>query len=221
MKKIFTLVVLGAFGPVTSVAQDAPNVAVPEQTAAEPCLKIKKVSTETTAVAQGQRITIAVRLESTACDIAYQQERRSFAEGLSLDAQSPFRLRDGSTAYSKKSKRPAQDASAAFAGTARKLEYQLEVEAAPDAPLGKQNVDATLNYHVVNSNGVLETRAQVLSIPVIVVPAGTHVGRTAEAKLKSAGVITLEIAAGIALAPLFLAVNILIFLRTGEFWDGC
>lgn len=206
--KLITLGMLAACSPLFSVAQAAPGVSTEIQSrpATEPCLKVKKISTGTAAVPAGQWINVSLRLESASCKIAYQLgERHSSAVGLYLAPTSPFRLAEGSTTYRKLHRK---DGSAGLSGTAQKIDYELVIKAPPDVPVGKQTMDATVRYQVLNSNGDFESREQSIAIPLEVVPAGTHMHESGAEKFKEAAKIAGFAVLILVLSPLLFVMAI-------------
>jgi hypothetical protein len=194
-------------------AQEAPQT----QPDAKPCLKLKKVQTDANAVPQSGTIQMTLHLEAVNCAIAYQRSTNPFTvQGLAMDNQSPFRVTSGATWYSKIE--PLKGDSARE--TARNLEYRLQVNALADAPVGKQDFVATLSYQTVDGEGQLSMQEQSISIPIKVVPAGTHVKQRIEHDSKEVTKTVVLIALSPVLIPLMLIGGVVYYFQHGQ-WPNC
>ena len=198
--------------PMPSVAQDEPE----PQPDAKPCFKVDKVQTNADAVAQGGRISVILRLEATGCDVASLQRDTGRVEGLAFAEQSPFRVAGGSTSYSQTHSATKLDAATDAPLITRRLEYSLLVEAMPDAPVGDQNLVATLSYQTVDSDGKLTPRQQTVSMPIKVVPAGTQVQPQNQRSAREKRETIILIALAPVLVPLMLISSIVYYMQHGQ-----
>ncbi|MFI5103277.1 MAG: hypothetical protein ACHP79_00005 [Terriglobales bacterium] len=214
MKRILIiLTMLATCLPLPSVAQDEPE----PQPDAKPCFKVDKVQTNADAVAQGGRISVLLRLEAKGCDVVYQQrETGSKVAGLSFDERSPFRVTGGSTSYSQTHSAIELDAATHAPLITRRLEYSLLLEALLDAPVGDQNLVATLSYQTMDAAGTLSSRQQTLSVPIKVAPAGTRMQPRHQPTAKERRETIILIALAPVLLPLMLISSIAYYIQHGQ-----
>jgi hypothetical protein len=90
------------------------------------------------------------------------------------------------------------------------------VEALPDAPVGDQNLVATLSYQTVDSDGKLTPRRQTLSVPIKVVPAGTRVQPQSQRSAREKRESIILIALAPVLLPLMLLGGVVYFFQYGH-----
>ena len=196
-------------------ADQASPVAVPAPSSAQPigqpCLKLKKVTANAGAVAQGGRIGLRLELEARDCALRYQPSPSpSAVPGLAFQERSPFRVYKASTSFGK----IEAPAAGAASETVRKVEYLLSVEALPEAPLGTQKLDAVVTYQAVKRDGTLSAQELPISIPIKVVPAGTLVPPRSEHSFKHVAEVVLVAIVMVPLLPLVLLAGL-------AGWDGC
>lgn len=227
---IIFVAILAACLPMRALAQEpsealpadqASPVAVPAPSSAQPigqpCLKLKKVTANAGAVAQGGRIGLKLQLETRECALPYQRSSSpSVVQGLVFQERSPFRVDRASTSFGK----IEAPAAGAASETVRKVEYLLSVEALPEAPLGTQKLDAVVTYQAVKSDGTLSTEELPLSIPIKVVPAGTRVPPHSEYGFKHVATTVAVAIVMIPLLPLMLLGGIVQYIQHGQ-WPTC
>jgi hypothetical protein len=185
--------------------------------AAKPCLHLKKVVTDAAAVAQGGSLQVALQLETKHCALLYQGEDTRFElQGLTIPDQQAFLVYAGSTRYLKIEPPQATNAP----NTARRLVYELRVDAPRKAPLGKQDLLATVSYQAEDDEGLQSPQQLRLSIPINVVPAGTNVPPPSENRAKQVGTSVLLAVAMVPLLPLMLLGSIVYFFQYGQ-WPTC
>ena len=140
--------------------------------AQEPCLKVKKISTEYDALQQGKQLLVMAQLNAHDCGVPVadflkgRNQSGTNWEHLSLQTASEPGLTVSPERF---------DFHAAKKDGAREVYVTMRIKAEPDTALGVHEIPATLTYRAAHNGGDPANQELQFKIPVTVVDANKHV----------------------------------------------